>query len=169
MPLLLQFCRREKPLTRPRNTSCPALLIFNVVAALGLPNFRQQLGQELIDRIDSTERWWPAIKRIRDDLAHREHTKIVFGGAKDGVLFQLYGTALHKPVVVHPKLLWPRGHHVADFRLYSAAVVAELLVFLDEMGKALASALGLDSARLTPTIRGGDFSFLMESMKQLAA
>jgi hypothetical protein len=130
-------------------------------------NFRKQLGQEVIDKIDSAELWWPPIKRIRQDLAHREHTKIVFGSAKDGVLFQLYGPA-YKPIVVHPKLLWSQGNNVADFRMYSAAVVAELLVFLDEMGKTLASALEFNCAKLTPSIRVGDFSFLIEPMKQLA-
>lgn len=96
--------------------------------------FLASIPAELLCVIDDTDRWWPAVKRMRDDLAHREHTTIVFGSADQGVLFQVY-TSGFAPVVVNNSLAWKESHNVADFRMYSAAALAEMLVFLDDTGR----------------------------------
>jgi hypothetical protein len=121
-----------------------------------------QVSPELIkaatgDIIDSTDRWWPPVKRMRDELAHREHTKIVFGSAEQGVLFQIYISAF-APVVIHLAVLWKHGQNVADFRIYSAAALSEIFVFLDDLGRGLASQLKMSVDGLTPSMRIADFS-----------
>ena len=129
---------------------------------------RDSTAKELLDIIDSTDRWWPAVKRMRDELAHREHTKIVFGSAEQGVLFQIY-TAAFAPVVIHPTVLWKHGQNVADFRIYSAGALSEMFVFLDDLGRSLASQLKMSVDGLTPSMRVGDLTYLVEPMQQLLA
>jgi len=58
-------------------------------------------------------------------------------------LFQLYDRGLMEPRVVDKRLCWGHGENVADFGLYSAAVMSELLCFLDDLGVALADCLGI--------------------------
>lgn len=130
--------------------------------------FRALIPAALLAVIDATDAWWPAVKRIRDDLAHREHTKIVFGNADQGVLFQVY-TSAFAPVVVNKALAWKEAHNVADFRMYSAAALAEMLVFLDDTGRALASHLNMAIEGLTPSMRVGDFSYLIQPLERLLA
>jgi hypothetical protein len=127
------------------------------------------MPDRILEVIDGTDRWWPPVKQVRDILTHREHQKIAFGGAGSGVLFQLYvpGSPGLQPRVIDPHFLWKGGNNVADFRLYSASVVAELLVFLDELGAVLADILGLSIAGHQRSTRVGDFAYLIEPMEQL--
>lgn len=130
------------------------------------PKFRESMSQNLLKVVDSTDRWWLPVKRMRDELAHREHNKIVFAGAEQGVLFQIY-TSAFAPVLVHPSVLWKHGQNVADFRLYSAAVLSEMFVFLDDLGRCLAAQLKMSVNSLTPSMRVGDFTYLVEPMQEL--
>jgi hypothetical protein len=129
--------------------------------------FRLGIGEKLLGLIDSTAAWWRPIKGIRDILAHREHTKVVFGGPTDGVLFQLYDRGLMEPRVVDKRLLWEHGENVADFGLYSAAVMSELLCFLDDLGVALADCLGVKLGVGPRSFHVGDFTYLLGSMRRL--
>jgi len=126
--------------------------------------FRAGLPDEVVAAIDTTNSWWPDVKVIRNILMHREHDKMVFGGP--GVVFQIYTPGL-SPQVVHPVFLWPHGHNVADFRLYSAYVIAEVLVFLEELGTALASHLKLSIDGLTGSFRVGDLSYLIDPLREI--
>lgn len=130
------------------------------------PRFRQSIDASMLSVIDSTARWWPSVKRVRDELAHREHNKIVFGEANQGIFFQLY-TSEFSPTIVDKRLLWPEAENVADFRLYSAAILSELLAFLEALGAALAASLTFSTARLVPSTHVGDFTYLLEPMEQL--
>jgi hypothetical protein len=129
-------------------------------------NFRASMAAEILRIIDSTDRLWPAVKRMRDDLAHREHTKIVFRSATQGILFQVY-TPAFAPIVLNKALAWNGGHNVADFRVYSAAALGEMLVFLDDIGRALAAHLKIVVESLTPSMRAGDFTYLIEPLERL--
>lgn len=136
------------------------------------PKFRGGLPASILSIIDSTDGWWPDVKRIRDTLAHRENLKLVFGVPAQGVLFQIYtpGQAPEQtPNILHPAFLSPHGVGVADFRLYSACIMAEVFSFLDDLGAALALHLSLPVQSMTPSMRVGDFSDLMEAMSELAA
>jgi len=101
-------------------------------------------------------------------LTHREHLKIVFGAATDGVLFQVY-TPENAAMIVDAHLFWPGGDHVVDFRLYSAAVLAELLAFLDEVGTVLGTHLQLPVEDLPPVTRAEDFTYLLDPLNRLLA
>lgn len=127
--------------------------------------FRRSIDAGVLNVIDSTTRWWPAIKRVRDDLAHREHEKIVFGEASQGIFFQLYVGM--SPTIVDQRLLWLEAENVVDFRLYSAAVLSELLSFLEALGAALAGCLALSTKRLAPSMHVGDFAYLLDPLEQL--
>lgn len=128
--------------------------------------FRSSLPTRVLETIDATEAWWPDVKLIRDTLTHREHHKIAFGGPAAGVLFQVYAPAL-SPKVVHPAFLWPTGQNVADFRRYSAYVLAEVLVFLEELGVALAEHLRLSRATLISSFRAGDFADVIDPLRDM--
>lgn len=128
--------------------------------------FRKSIDTSLLNIIDSTARWWPSVKRVRDELAHREHNKIVFGEANQGIFFQLY-TSESSPTIVDKRLLWPEAENVADFRLYSAAILGELLAFLEALGVALAASLDLSTTRFAPSVHVGDFTYLLDPMEQL--
>jgi hypothetical protein len=119
--------------------------------------------------MDATDTWWPTVKRVRDQVAHREHTKMVFGSPKEGILFQIYDGGFLSPVVVHPALAFPTGHNIADFRLYAAVIVSEVLVFIDAVGQHLAPQIGLAIDRLTPSLRVGNFDYLLSPMNKLLA
>ena len=124
------------------------------------------MPDRVVEVIDGTDRWWPPVKRIRDIVAHREHANTAFGGASVGVHFQIYEPGII-PQVIDPHLLWTGGNNVADFRRYSALILAELLVFLDELGMVLAATLRLSPDGLTRSMLVGDFTYLLEAMEQL--
>ena len=128
--------------------------------------FRASLPEAVLVSIDRTDEWWPSIKAIRDMLAHREHQKSAFGGPSEGVLFQVFEPTF-SPKVVHPAFLRPPGHNVADFQRYSAYVIAEVLLFLDELGNALAEHLKLSPASLTQSSHVGNFSNVISPLRDM--
>lgn len=128
--------------------------------------YRELIDSNVLKTIDSTDRWWPAAKRVRDDLTHREHDKIVFGEPAQGIFFQLY-TSDHAPKIIDARLMWSQNPHVVDFRLYSAAIVGELLSFLEELGEAIEAQLKLSTRHSPPSVHDDDFSYLVDPMKQL--
>ena len=100
-------------------------------------SYRQQLAHDLLVIIDSTNRWWPAVKEVRDLVTHREHDRIIFGNSEDGLLFQIYD-GRRSPTMLLPQVLYPKGHNVVDFDLYSAFVIAEMVMLFDDLGTAIA-------------------------------
>ncbi len=101
---------------------------------------REQLPDELRDIVDSTKRWWPAIRTVRHLVTHRKHDRIIFGNSEDGLLFQVYDRS-RSPSILLPQVLYQEGHNVVDFDLYSAFVIAEVVTLLDDLGTAIASKL----------------------------
>ena len=130
--------------------------------------FRQSIPDNVLNAIDGTDRWWSAVKQVRNTLTHREHSKIVFSGPNQGILFQIYEPH-YAPIVLDHNLLWQSGKDVADFRLYSAAVFAELLSSLEELGIALTETMNMSVDGLPDSMRTGDFTYLIEPMEQLLA
>jgi hypothetical protein len=116
--------------------------------------------------VDTTNRWWPDVKRLRDILAHREHAKIAFGHASEGVLFQVYEPPA-LPLVAHPAFLWKGGTNVACFDRYSAYVLAEILVFMDALGRELANHLGWGIDGLNQAMLAGNLSPLVSALEDL--
>ena len=129
-------------------------------------SYRDAIPPTLLACIDSAERWWRDVKEIRHLLTHRDHDKIVFGGPGLGVLFQIYEGSL-SPQIVRPEFLWKAGKDIVDFELYSAAVLAEVLTLLDDLGKAIAGELRLTEEGLTQSMRIGDHSSLTRSLDRL--
>lgn len=103
--------------------------------------YRTNLSEDVRLLVDATGAWWPFIKGIRDLVVHRRHNRIIFGGAKDGYLFQIY---LPKDiaVVVDPAITASVGTGIADFSLYSSWVLAEVLYLFDTLGKLVFGRFG---------------------------
>ena len=81
--------------------------------------------------------------------------------------FSFKYTPAFAPIVLNKALAWNGGHNVADFRVYSAAALGEMLVFLDDIGRALAAHLKIVVESLTPSMRAGDFTYLIEPLERL--
>lgn len=111
-------------------------------------NFRANLSSEALSIIDRCEEWLSLVKEIRNLLTHRNHGKIVFGGPKEVLLFQFYDKDM-KPAIVLPEVLHSSGNNVADFELYSAAVLSEIFVLLDVLGNFMAQKMGFNSKRIS--------------------
>lgn len=130
-------------------------------------NLILQSGKDLIGVIDSSDCWWPDIKKIRDILLHREHQKIMFGSPRDGPLFQIY-TKKTQATVIDPVVLWSSGHNVVDFALYSAAILVELVMFMEMIAQHLVKSLkiSLESIKYT-SARAGDYGYLLDAFAEL--
>jgi len=110
-------------------------------------SYREQLAVDLCAAVDSTDRWWPGVKKVRDLLTHRKHDRIIFGNYEDGILFQVYDESRH-PKIVLPQVLYGKGKNVVDFDLYSAFILAEVVTLLDELGKIIAPKLQISETGL---------------------
>lgn len=99
--------------------------------------YREKLPNDLRDIVDSADRWWIAIKKVRNLLTHRKHHRIIFGNSEDGLLFQVYDQSRF-PEIQLPAVLYREGNNVVDFDLYSAFVLAEVLTLFDDLGNAIA-------------------------------
>lgn len=129
-------------------------------------SYREKIPGPILSVIDSTNKWWPFVKDIRDTLAHRQHDKIVFGSAATGILFQVYQPQFN-PKIIDSCFLWPKGENVVDFRAYAAFVIAETLLLLEEIGSELAVLRNRSKKSLPLSIRCGDFRNLLDSMAKL--
>jgi len=105
-------------------------------------SYRQQIPDDLRKVVDSTDRWWPSVKKVRHLLTHRKHDRIIFGNSEDGFLFQIYDPS-RRPAVVLPQVLYRKGKNVVDFDLYSGFVLVELVTLLDDLGNIIAPKLGI--------------------------
>lgn len=139
---------------------------FSILNSKSAHIFRKTLPASIRDCVDSTERWWPGVKALRDMLTHRNHDKIVFGNAREGIHFQFYDPK-SKALVIHPAFLVPNTHLVADFEAYAASTLAEVLVFMDDLGRELTACMGWTADSLTRSMLVGDFSSLVHSLDEL--
>ena len=124
--------------------------------------------EDILAVVDETDRWWPTIKNVRDLGIHKEHLRIVFPtlSEDDGLLFNVYGS-LQKPVISEPSLMYSKGNNVVDFSLYSGFILAELLMFLEDLVEPIADSFRVGA--LTPSFRQGDFSRLVLSWNRLTS
>ena len=127
---------------------------------------REGVPAEILRIVDSTDRWWPLVKCVRQFLHHREHVVIPFGHPEEGFLFQVYSDR-HEPLITDAVLLWPQGSFVADFGPYSAFVVAEAVALLDDLGVAASQAFGVELEEHM-LIMGGDYADVVSSLRALA-
>jgi hypothetical protein len=129
--------------------------------------YRKHISPDVLKVIDQTDCWWPSVKDVRDVVIHREHDRLVFPqlGDGDSLLFQVYqGWAI--PIVLVPdSAMYPKRKNVVDFSLYSGFVMAELLVFLEDLADTIAQHLKIQSP--TSAIRWGDFRTLASSLDRL--
>ncbi|MBM3941808.1 MAG: hypothetical protein FJ316_02570 [SAR202 cluster bacterium] len=127
---------------------------------------RKYVPENILAIIDKTDSWWPTIKEVRDVLNHREHLKLVFGTPTDGILFQVY-EGPQEPKILDSHLMHPNSHNVVDFGLYSAWVLSEMFVFLEDVGEQIADILKFGS--MTPSMRMGNFKSIAASLEKLVA
>lgn len=107
-------------------------------------SYRNAFSPALLSTIDSTESWWPEVKKVRNILLHQEHTRLVFGTPSDGVLFNLVPDQANLHLTI-PDFAFAGNPHVIVFKKYAAYVLAEILVLLDRLGKHVEPTLGLDT------------------------
>ncbi|HVF61087.1 MAG TPA: hypothetical protein VNJ70_14875 [Thermoanaerobaculia bacterium] len=144
---------------------------------IGLPGFadiqagsprtyRTQLNQDLVTLVDSAEAWWPFVKRVRDLLTHRRHSRIVFCSAADGFLVQVYDPA-DQPIITNSALAARLGTNVADFLLYSSWVMAEIVFFFDQLGRLLANRFQIPADVMQSGGRVGEWRPFLSSLNDL--
>jgi len=109
--------------------------------------YRTQMSGDFCAIIDKCERWLPLVKKIRHLLTHRNHEKIVFGTPKEGLLFQVYNQEMQAGIV-WPEVLYDSGNNVVDFELYSAFILSELFVLIDDLGNLIAQKVGIANDNL---------------------
>ena len=127
-------------------------------------SYRQDMPDDLLKLVDSTNRWLPTVKKVRDVLTHRDHQTLIFGKPSDGILFQVY-EGIHTPRILDPVLLYSPG--VVDFELYSAFIVAEILALFDDLGERMAVHLNVVLKATPPTLRMGNYKGLVHAMDRL--
>jgi len=105
-------------------------------------SYRARMSDDLCTIIDNCERWLPLVKKTRHLLTHRNHEKIVFGNPKKGLLFQVYNHEMQAGIVL-PEVLYNSGNNVVDFELYSAFILSEVFVLINDLGILIAQKLGI--------------------------
>ena len=129
-------------------------------------SFRDSIPDDLIENIDTTERWWPGVKNIRHILTHRDHMKLIFGSPKEGILFQIY-EGKYDPKILHSAFLWPSGSNVVDFSLYSSFILAEIMCLLEQFGTSISAHLNISQEEIPGSTFFGNFRSLAESLDRL--
>ena len=112
-------------------------------------SYRAALPPELLSVVDDAADWWPAVKKVRDLLTHRDHEKIIFGHPADGLLFQVYDRNMSARISPPAIITYRSRGRVVDFGLYSALVLSELVTLLDDLGRVLGPIVGVDPDRAT--------------------
>ena len=128
---------------------------------------RKELPTDITVIIDSANQWWPAVKTIRDSVIHREHDRIIFGKLGDPLEFQIYDKS-KKPLMIDPRLLVSRAHNVVDFKTYSAYVIGNLWILLDDIASVIGAHLGISVDRATPSFRWGSWEHISEGLVDIA-
>ncbi|MFB3886934.1 MAG: hypothetical protein ACE144_17045 [Thermodesulfobacteriota bacterium] len=117
-------------------------------------SYRTRLPSNLLIIVDDADEWWPAVKKVRDLLTHRDHEKIIFGHPSEGLLFQVYDRSMF-PKIALPAITFRTQGRVVDFGLYSALVLSELITLLDDIGRVLCPMVGVNPDRAsTMCLRG---------------
>ena len=132
--------------------------------------YRKQLADDLLGVVDSTDRWWPVVKEVRNLVTHRKHNRIIFGNSEDGLLFQVYDRS-RKPKILLPQVLYQKGYNVVDFDLYSAFVIAEVVTLFDDLGTAIAPKMQVSQkgiARMSLQVVEKSVAQSIERLIQLA-
>ena len=129
--------------------------------------YRKTIPESILLVVDETDRWWPTVKNVRDLGIHKEHLRIVYPGLSedDGLLFNVYRGGF-TPVISEPLVMYPNGNNVVDFSLYSGFILAEVLMFLEDLAAPIADSFGVQN--LTPSLRQDDFSRLASAWNRLA-
>ena len=105
-------------------------------------SYRAKMSGDFCTIIDNCERWLLLVKKIRHLLTHRNHEKIVFGNPKEGLLFQVYNQEMQAGIVL-PEVLYNSRNNVVDFDLYSAFILSEVFVLIDDLGVLIAQKVGI--------------------------
>jgi hypothetical protein len=109
-------------------------------------SYRGTLPANLIGVVDDADDWWTVVKKVRNLLTHQDHEKIISGHPSDGILFQVYDREMTAKIVL-PALTYQAQGRVVDFGLYSALVLSELVILLDDLGRIVGPMVGIDADR----------------------
>ena len=72
------------------------------------------------------------------------------------------------PMVTEKALLFEGATNVVDFGRYSAFVVGEILLLLEELEERLREECKIGDSSMTPSMRYGDFEQLLAGLRRLA-
>ncbi len=113
----------------PKGGQLPAS--FNKLRG-SLKRYRGRMPVDAQSLIESAT-WFDQMRDIRNAIVHHGGMPLVFGGPEDGLLFQVYEREIQR--ASHPAFMY--NESVVYFERYSALLIANLLVFLDDLGKLL--------------------------------
>lgn len=91
---------------------------------------------EQLQKLIRSAKWFDQMRSIRDALVHQGGTPLVFGEPAESLQFQIYGKSMNG-YVFHPALMF--NENVVYFERYTALLLANLLVFLNDLGLILQS------------------------------
>ena len=128
--------------------------------------YRKELAADVCETVDATDAWWLFVKLVRDLVAHRRHSRLVFGGAEDGFRFQVF-VPNDIPLVTHPAFRAETGTGIADFSLYSSWVLIEVIYFFDSLGKLIKARHGMADEVLQASGRAGGLRPLIQDSEML--
>jgi len=131
-------------------------------------SYRSRLPSNLLIIIDDADQWWPAVKKVRDLLTHRDHEKIIYGHPSEGLLFQVYDRSM-SPKIALPAITFRTQGRVVDFSLYSALVLSELITLLDDIGRVLGPMVGVNPERAATMCLRGIPEAIYRSIERLSA
>ena len=114
-----------------------------------------RIGEEGLELLEDS-----ADQTIRSELLGH----LVFGDIGDDLLFQVYEDVREEAKILDDRLMDPSGPNIVDFWLYAGFVVAELLVFLEDLVDLIAEHLDVSASPIGNT---GNFKALAGSLDRL--
>jgi hypothetical protein len=100
-----------------------------------MDKYRSRLSVQLQELVESAL-WFDHMRGIRNALVHEGGMSLVFGEPGESLHFQVYGKNV-KGYISHPALMF--NENVVHFERYAALLLANLLGFLDNLGRILRS------------------------------
>jgi hypothetical protein len=125
---------------------------------------RDNLGEEASDLILSAS-WHSELRGIRDAILHQGAHTLVFGSPTDGILFQVHKSGFQQLVKHNDALMW--NENVVDFQLYAGLYFAKAIVFLEQLGKFLATRFPQQLPNPNARANFGGFGILRDWMSRL--
>lgn len=129
----------------------------------GLSKHQRKLSPDLTLLISQAQ-WFDLLRESRDTLVHGGGMVLVFGMPQDELCAQIYGRN-PEGILQHPALM--HNVNVLYFDRYACLLMANLLVFFDQLAAAIASARGIELLGGAES-RSPGFEHIQQQIRDLA-